>query len=187
MIGFDIDGVLMDFDLHLVNTVREITGYKLPYPMKEFCREFPGCSKEEFKGLLMEAINTIEMTEPIEGSIDSIEKIYDLINEKITFITARPSIKKYDTIRSIKRHVGNKFDFEVIFTDSSFDKRQAIQTRKHIRFFVEDEVKRIMKLSPYIKTGFLMNYPWNKNVIVPNNIVKVNNLEEVYNYMLKIV
>ena len=176
IIGFDIDGVLINFVLHLVNTVKKITGYELPYPAKEYYTTIPGYDEDAFNMLIGTAISTIGEAKPIINSTKYITKIYNLFKEPILFITARPKEVKEQTLISLHDHIKGAFPYIVRFKEKG--KKKSDYLDKNTKYFVEDTVKEITDIAPFINTGFIINSPWHDYTDLPKNIIVVKNTVE---------
>jgi len=58
--------------------------------------------------------------------------------------------------------------------------RFYISQNLRIRFFVEDDIEKAIKLSFICDYVFLMDQPYNKSNELPGNIIRVNNWDELY-------
>lgn len=92
---------------------------------------------------------------------------------------------------SFSKH--KKFQLEkahVHVTSSRIDNltrnRYVLSKSQDIEIFIEDTLENAIKLSMYCDIVFLIDHPYNQTSEIPYNIVRVNNWEEIYDY-LKIV
>lgn len=62
--------------------------------------------------------------------------------------------------------------------------RFLISAKKKINIFVEDDLYKAIKLSRICELVFLIEHPYNKtDEILPNNLIKVENWTQIYNYL----
>lgn len=177
MIAFDIDGVVVDFELHMVNKIKELTGIEIPYPLDKYYSTIPGLSKEESKKYFQEVLLTAPESKPIEGAFGILEKIHILLDRKILFITSRSKELEEATYKVFNEHIGNTFPFEIRFCSNKL-KYELFDD--DIKYFVDDDLYILNKMRDYIKFGFLVDTIKCGNDELPDNIVRVPNLKEVY-------
>jgi len=180
IIGFDIDGVVVDFDRHFVETIEEETGIKTPYPPKEFIVSLPGVSRDKWLKLIKYVVDTAYTCGPIEGAFEAIEKIYKLTGEKVLFVTARDPIIEKETLESFNKFIGDSFPYEIRFTN--FQPKSTF-LNDDIKYFVEDTKNQICEMSHKLERGFLIKNTWENYYNIPLNITLINNLEDVFQFL----
>ena len=86
---------------------------------------------------------------PIELSIESLEKIYKLLNNKILFVSNRSEKIRKQTEDWLNLHIRNKFDYELILGDGSIlsDKKDRL---KGVHFYVDDAIEHVFSASKNI-------------------------------------
>lgn len=125
---------------------------------------------------------------------------------KKIFLPNKIDPMKQITIKWLKKH--NFFYNKIIFekgNDYSSDSRIPFRNRfyfsrnKKIRFFVEDDIEKAIKLSVICDIVFLISHPYNEpndnlpeginrpRKYLPNNIIRVKNWEEIYRKIRELI
>lgn len=88
--------------------------------------------------------------------------------------------------RSFKKHnndvklIIEKGNEEVTESHWMFANRFYESSKKNIRFFVEDDLRKAIKLSYICDFIFLLDHPYNQERNLPNNVFRVKSWEEIY-------
>lgn len=87
------------------------------------------------------------------------------------------SFKKYNNNVRLIIEKGNE---EVTEPREMFKNRFFESSKNNIKFFVEDDLRKAIKLSYICDFVFLLDQPYNQEKILPNNIFRVKSWEEIY-------
>lgn len=68
-----------------------------------------------------------------------------------------------------------------------FKNRFYESSKKNIRFFVEDDLRKAIKLSYICDFIFLLDHPYNQERNLPNNVFRVKSWEEIYRKIRELI
>lgn len=184
--AFDLDGVIMDsidiFRMHFW----DVYGVDMGEP-KNHHRQFNfvemdahGIGYETFGPEIPVALAKYHhIIPPVEHSIEALETWHHGMGEEILFVTARePSHPvKQATHKWLRKHLD--LPYEVIFVESSTDKKQVLKDRG-IKYFVDDRYRTCHALAPQLTMMFMFNQPWNTGrPATATNIKRISSLNEM--------
>ncbi len=95
--------------------------------------------------------------------------------------------------RSFKKHNN---DVKLIIEKGSEDIKEPCQmfknrfyesSKKNIKFFVEDDLRKAIKLSYICDFIFLLDHPYNQERNLPNNVFRVKSWEEIYRKIRELI
>ena len=109
------------------------------------------------------------------------------LREKIRLFFKRKAIDRI-TILWLKKHgilydklIIEKGNEEIADPRGHFRNRFHISRKKKIRFFVEDDLRKAIKLAFICDVVFLLDQPYNRNMPeLPSNIIRVKSWEDIY-------
>lgn len=178
-IGIDLDDVIFEFTREILKVVEEVHGKKFGFEevnSYSFHNVFD-LSLEE----IIEIIKGIDMVNLplIEGAKDSILKLSKM--NEIYFITSR--VFKEGTEESLEKHF-SELKYELFFSSNPHagtvgkDKGEICK-EIGVSFMVEDSPKHAMICAEKGIKTFLIEKPWNLNLIEHENLIKVKSWDEI--------
>ena len=184
-IGFDFDDVIYNFSGLLFNRMKNITNSKIDLRNREefFVENLPGYSKQDVDRIVHEImLKYWDEGEPLDSAIRGLTYIYNETGEPITMITCRPFNSMNVTNKWVEKYSENQklFKYELIHTNKK-SKAPFIQ-EKGFKFYVEDRPDIVKDIQHLVKYIFLIDKSWNRDCC-GKNIIRVNNLVDVYQYM----
>ncbi len=190
-IGVDVDDVLAEFQPGWIDyhnaihgssmTVETMTDYNYSISFKIpgeiiFPRVHDFYKTEGFENLV-----------PVDGSIKFIKKLSKKHN--LFAITARPDTTVDLSLIWIKKHYGEVFK-EIVFCnhysqDPNIPKQLKSDICKlhRVDIFIEDALHNAKDVASSGTKVLLLDKPWNRKLIEHENIIRVANWNEAYNYV----
>lgn len=161
-VGIDLDSVLFDFCSTVVDHFSRELGWAVPRPrIWEFYSEW-GLSKEEFYGMLEEAIvehDFFNCGSPIPGTLEG-WKLLRQQNVKIHIITHRSLLAMRQTAQWLERY--NLIPDGLHFTENKASVLDAVSSRLSVALDDNYDHVRNYKLSGI--PAFYFTQPWNENL-----------------------
>lgn len=99
--------------------------------------------------------------------------------KKITKMWLDQNDIPYDSITFEK---GN-YCLPIKLGEAKYLNRFYISKQKRIKYFVEDEYLKALKLSQVCKYVFLVDQPYNRNVYLPYNLIRVKGWKDIYDHI----
>ncbi len=186
-IGLDMDEILAEFVdgfLQFHNDLYGTTVRKQEMPTYHF-EDVVSITKDQMEERLLQFYKTdyfqnIKLVSGAEKGIDELAK-----SHKLAVITARPYIIKLETERWLNQYFSNCFA-SINLTNQFQYRNQGIKRKKSevgkergIEIMVEDNLKHADDCASQGIPVLLLNYPWNRNVELPENIKRVHSWEEI--------
>lgn len=174
MIAFDIDGVLANtqaiFCKALGLSLQQITKYNI---------RIPGMIAKEIEGLLNKAIlHSWQQIIPHEYAAETVEFVYSRTRKPVLLVTSRmPSILESVTYQWLKLH------FHVPLRVKFAKDKLPVLLNSRNQIFVEDRLQTANLLADAGITCFLISRPWNAGRAVHTNVIRMENLKEVTDYI----
>ncbi len=182
-IAFDIDQVIVDSTSVMKNYIKDIYGTTFGNFEDQFEIKIPGLDKHQVSDILRDSIleNSLD-SKPLEDSIEYLNKFYEYYNYKpLVFITARDNRLESITHEWLDKYLNVPY---FVYFDS--DKIKILK-KLNIKYFVDDKYETIINCASCLKKSFLYNQSWNVGKkLIYDNIIRINSLKEVYNYILNI-
>jgi uncharacterized HAD superfamily protein len=187
-IGIDIDDVIFPFMANFLSylnkknmtsySFEDVTNYHL---WKMGIHK----SKEEDVLVALEFQNSIIFDDinPIDGTKEVIEEISEYYD--IFFVTSRPEDIKDKTNNFLNKHFP-KNGFKIFHSGDVYGKnlsKTEICKELKISLMIEDNPEYAYDLAKNGIKVFLIDKPWNKNYVNHENIIKVEKLEEVLEFL----
>lgn len=106
----------------------------------------------------------------------------------LTVLTSRQNQIIDQTILWLGQHFPGVFSGPILCNNMSLDKEMEYDKSEFVKSFrarvmIDDSTSHLVKASPYLIVGFLIDKPWNKDVLLPPNIVRVYNYAEIQEYL----
>jgi hypothetical protein len=116
--------------------------------------------------------------------LNFITKLYESIQEPITFISARPLSLKDITEEWFDAHFGETIQYNVICCDHGKNKEEHLDGFK---YFVEDDPTHADSICKKVDKLFILDRPWNLGTDIGYNksierIDRVSDLWEICNF-----
>jgi len=181
IIAFDIDGVVADTYKSIRKRIIDDYSYDIEGNVSKHEIVVPNVDRKE---VLNRIYNTMEYSviDPCDNAVDSLTKVYKMIGEEITFLTARPHFLVDTTYKWLDKIIPN-IKYKIIFAQSS--QKYKFLDKYGFKFMVDDRIKVINSI-PNRMTGFLVNREWNANRETNDNVIRVNSLKEVVKLLNKL-
>jgi uncharacterized HAD superfamily protein len=184
MIGFDIDGVLCDSLSEVDKLFEKEVGHKVFANTRTWLINDPTLSHIDINEFLTQSIIDIgNDAKPYPNVIEYISKIHtDIFKHKvIPIITSRHIRTKRITENWLNKYLGEYgIRFKLFFSEYKVD----IIRKLELKYFVEDRYETVKLVADNVNKVFMVNRPWNiYERITKFNIVQVNDIKEVYNYL----
>lgn len=160
MIGFDIDGVIADFNPMFHLEVERQTGIVLDEDPTTFNYELPGVSEKEIFQLVVDTINKrVNQMESYPGAIEALWRLYDNTREPIQFMTARSEELNGD---ATKKWLDERVvvPYEVQYVRSS--KKADTLKEQGFTHFIDDRFRTVEQIKKVVPYTFLMDRTWNQ-------------------------
>ena len=94
------------------------------------------------------------------------------------------SFKKQNNDIKLIIEKGNE---EITNPSQMFKNRFYESSKNNIKFFVEDDLKKAIKLSYICDFIFLLDYPYNQEKNLPNNVFRMKSWEEIYKKIRELI
>ena len=94
------------------------------------------------------------------------------------------SFKKHNNDVKLIIEKGNE---EIKEPSQMFKNRFCISSKNNIKFFVEDDLRKAIKLSYICDFIFLLDHPYNQEKSIPNNVFRVKSWEEIYRKIRELI
>ena len=175
MIGFDIDGVVADFNGIFRRVVLDEVGYDINNsPQDQFKIVIPGMSDAEVFKLVCGTIRRfVYEMQPYPGTPYALWKLYSSTREPIRFVTARRLITKEATERWLKEYI--VVPSEVAYVRSA-DKCSYLKEHGFTHF-VDDRYRTVQQVKQCVPHTYLMNRPWNEGRVA-DGVYRINDLND---------
>jgi len=178
----DLDGVICDFNKILRQYIKKVTNYDIGDNPDSFRLSVPGYTDLEMAKMVNIVTAQSINAPPIDKNILYLSYIYKLVKEPILIITARNKAFKNVTEKWLEKNVGDKFKYIIRHFDSSF-KKKSHYLDKDTKYFVDDYYMNCNDVAPHVKYAFLINMNYNRNKSLKDNVIIVNSLKDVYEYI----
>ncbi len=187
-IGVDIDDVIagfmksyLEFYNKKYNTQLNLQNIKNYHLWKTGIHK----SKEESHKEISEFQNSLafEEIDLIDGAKNGLNNLSEFY--QIYFITSRPEELKDKTIAFFKKHFPNK-EFNFIYSGDVSGKnpsKSEICKNFEISIIIEDNPTYALDCASNGVKVFLLNKPWNEDCEMHENIIKVENWEELLEFL----
>jgi len=113
-------------------------------------------------------------------NIDKITKLW-LFENGIKFPR---SFKKHNNDVKLIIEKGNE---EIKEPRQMFKNRFYVSSKNNIKFFVEDDLRKAIKLSYICDFIFLLDHPYNQEKSLPNNVFRMKSWEEIYRKIRELI
>lgn len=184
IIGSDIDGVISDQNAQFVkfynlDNKNQITQEDIvSLPVHKAGKVSPEGEKKVF--YQTNYWKTLELLPGVKDALSQLRKN----GYRIFLFTSRPWILTDDNLKSITRKwlKSHQIKFNSLNFDDKkstrFDKAQVMK----IKYFIEDDLEKAVKLCSICKAVFLIDYKYNQSIYkTPYNLIRVKNISEVIN------
>jgi uncharacterized HAD superfamily protein len=132
-------------------------------------------------------LGNLKRLDTIEGSVAGVKQIKE--RHKLVIITNRAVTLKNDTEHWLAKHFSGCFT-KVIYTRKKLNhpakSKQEICQRIKADIMIEDDPYCLKDLANSKIKLLLFNHPWNQNVNMANNIVRVHSWEQIVEEVNKI-
>ncbi len=202
-IGVDIDGVLNLHEKQFCTYINRNKGINLASSQITNIpvRKIPGLgiSRSDEQKIFNDRDYWIEM--PVdEKASEVIRDIKNILGYEIEIYTWRAwkgvkgnyfNIKKI-TKKWLKDHHINydeiyfehgNVDIPITLNQALHKSRFSYASNRRLKFFVEDEIDKAIKLSHICKYVFLIDHLYNQDKNIPVNVIRVASWEEIYEYL----
>jgi hypothetical protein len=178
-IAFDFDDVIYDLSTIIQHTIDNKFGPGINIKNRETYfvdNKIKNIGKFLDETIEKENLNGI----PLRDSDLWLTNIYKLYQKPIDIITARKedngNVKNW-----LNKYIPN-IKYNLIFTNNQSKKPYFL--KKFYKYYIEDKSETIEEIHNYVGIVFLMNQTWNKNCKIFDNIKRINNLGEFYNFLI---
>jgi hypothetical protein len=141
----------------------------------------------DFKNIntdIQEALNMYQAyLHPHAYAMEMVREMARQFNEQPIIVTARAAVNKDATDAWLKFHLGIPYTLYCIGGDTGEGKPEVL-AGMHIRYFVEDRFKTVNNIKS-CETVFMPSRPWNTGRTPLDHVVRVNNLIEVWDYIMQ--
>ncbi|MEM3452129.1 MAG: hypothetical protein QW835_00685 [Candidatus Hadarchaeum sp.] len=176
MIGFDIDGVLADSFFLVREMAKTDFGVDLLNHLNGYHISVPGLSTVQVK-LYYRTILQFYYKR-ISPYPDAIDLMRQFKNRKVNLITSRqPSLRK-ETERWLRENLKIN-NYQLFFSERKIEEVLTLG----LKFFVEDRLATANDLAGVLELVFLPNRPWNIGRETAKNVVRIDSLLEIKNYV----
>lgn len=178
-IALDVDGVLADLAGNIIKIYEEQTGVKISRDMItewEFWIKL-NMTRQQFMNLIVLAWERWNEMTPLEDDLSEDTEKLSLFGE-VDILTQRPA----ETIEYVKawlKHVGVRYR-RFVWVPLRASKASFVYD-----VYIDDSPHLAEKLASTRRLMFLYDQPWNRKVPNSSNIVRVNCLDEVYEWLSK--
>ena len=180
MIAFDFDDVIFNLSSLLLEELQKRTGTKIT-ERPSYYIDIPGYTNEELDKLIGDIIrDKTTFGEPVQYAIDSLEKIYQIIDRPILIITARRPDTRKNTEIWLDMNIKKRFPYEIRFTSSQTKSKFFDDD---IRFFVDDLPHFANEAAKNLERVFLVNKEWNQNIHLNTNVSRIDDLRCVVKFL----
>jgi uncharacterized HAD superfamily protein len=165
MLGFDIDGVVANFNEVFRQVVLDKTGIDTNHlDQSRFELKIPGQSQEEITAMVNESINrfVFEM-QPYPGAVEAIWRLWDQTREPINFITARKLITEEATKRWLDEYI--IAPYTLANNIRSAEKAEYLKEHGYTHY-IDDRYRTVQQVKEHVPYTFLMDRPWNQREAV---------------------
>ncbi len=191
-IGIDFDDVLFSCNEMLLpfHNNRYGTNHVKDNVGTYYLHDLWKCTREEAYARVIEFYNSKEhdSMKPIEGAVDAINQLskrYELF-----IITARPPEAEEVTKKLLKHFQTDKnkswnMIFKKLHFTGTVDGKNHIITKaevcknENIDIFIDDHINNVINVSLTGIPSILLDQPWNKDEVLPNNVKRLYSWEEI--------
>jgi len=157
-VAFDFDDSIADTWEVICDTMKQVTGKVLEKP-STFSLEANGFTLEEKNEILTKSLKRWGDIQPIPGSIEFMQYVYEKTKKPLRIITFRAKyVDPMYTYKWLDKHL-NGTPYEV-----SFPRHTKVDPVKqlNIQIVFDDQPKIIESLLPICEHIFVMDQPWNR-------------------------
>lgn len=161
MIGFDIDGVIADFNSVFRSVILDEVGVDInDLDQTRFEIHVPGLTSRDVGDLVVKTINRFVWDmQPYPGVIEALWRLYDATREPIVFVTARKLITEEATKRWLDEYVVVPY---TLFNGIRSAEKAQFLGSKGFTHFIDDRFRTVQEVKEYVPYTYLMSRPWNE-------------------------
>lgn len=186
-IGVDLDGVVVNIMQPILERYNSLYGTSWEYEdlYSHDLWDVFGITKEESMKRVLEIISELDFDEVVghEGAVEGLKMLNE--EHELIAITSRPTFFEDRTLKWIEKYVPGVFK-KIVFTNQYSNDHASTKTSKSavcraegIDIMFEDYIDYILDCAPVCKKVFMFSQPWNRNVKLPENAIRVMNWGEV--------
>lgn len=184
-IGFDIDGVLADFNTPFSAIFRNL-GYKIPHVSDSYPNEWNYITGA---GVPADVNNTIWQLAgsvpefwanlpPTEFGEETLKYLYERFGNTVTFITSRPGYFAQKVAQGWLANHGYAANPRVFVAKDHNAKREIAQ-REKLDFFIDDKPENVGALEDVVPYTAILDRPWNRHYVNELSVRCSNPIEAV--------
>lgn len=191
-VGIDFDDVLFYCNENLIpfHNNRYGTNHVKDNDGTYFLHDLWKCTRDEAYERILEFYNSEEheAMKPIEGAVEAIHQLskkYELF-----IITARPPEAEEVTKKLLKHFQTDEIDsLDKIFKKLHFTgtvtgnnhkiTKAEVCKNESIDIFIDDHISNIISVALTGVPSILLDQPWNKDEVIPNNVKRLYSWEEI--------
>lgn len=177
-IAFDLDGVAANFSQAFRDFILEEHDYDIWYDGRNgrtFKFTVPGVPEKKMYDYVTQVISTRDIA-PFPEAMDALRVLWELTDEPIYFLTARPEKKVKDLTEDwVDKYLN--VPFQVAFAGSNHKLRHL--QKRGFDTFVEDRYRTANILSGGLKKVYLINRTYNMGRAVPENVERIHSLWQI--------
>lgn len=185
-IGIDLDEVLGPFTEPFMNFHNKKYGTRilLNQVNNYDFHSLLGITEEESIGRVYRFYESDEFysIKPLDGAVEAIETLHE-IGHHLELITARPKIMEVKTRNWINKYFPDKFSNIHITNSYALEgtsvKKSEVCKKQNIPLIIDDSPHHAIDCASAGVDAILLNYPWNLNVAMPENVTRVNSWKEI--------
>jgi len=184
-IAIDIDEVLADLNPHFIAFLNHTYGYNLTREsftsshVDEVLKCTPSEALEKIHAFY--ASPEFRSIKPLRGAVQAVQKLAS--NHRLIVITARHDELADDTRLFLTENFGEHLQ-EVLFTNHTSlsgptTTKAEICARYNADYLIDDNIGYALECSALNIQVLLLDAPWNQIDILPTNVVRVMNWDEI--------
>lgn len=179
-IAFDFDDTIVDIDTLLVKELSIKYGATVDNPRKKLHMTFPDELKGTASKIVHRELQNLNLKfKPLRNSDKWLKMYYSKYKVPIKIITARPEFMRRTTEKWLDVNLPG-IPHDVTFTNGSQYKHRYLND---IDYLVDDNVDVVNKAADICKKVFLIKQPWNKDVVIKSNVIRVFSIKDAFDYL----
>lgn len=178
-IAFDMDGVLVDL-MHVMR-IKAYEMYDAAFidNGKFQLETTPPLTNKEIWNVIAECYPMYKHTPVYAGARQFFQLLWDMAEEPIKIVTARPTWAAEDTYKQAKLISDVPMSIDIV--QGGENKHHYL---KHYDVFVEDRRKTAYDLAAHGKIVYLIDRPYNKKPVTgdPTGVIRITDIQELSNF-----
>ena len=177
-VAFDLDGTLVDTHRIFYDEIDNATGVRIdPKKVTEFHLHniYPALSREDVVKAVYRSYARWSEVKIKPGAVELMGELWNLTNDPVKIITARPW-RYYENTHKLVSRIFGTIPFILIAVGMSGKKEQYINDKD---IFVEDRRKTALEMAQSGKMVYLMDAPYNRENCEHDLIFRIKSLKQL--------